>query len=86
MGQQLTARLQAAAWGKIAEKAVFFFCIRIVLCPRNEKNGVKCRKNRKKVSVNVVQNEKMKISTIAESEKNSEKSLHCAGERVKILT
>ena len=36
--------------------------------------------------VNLVQNEKMKISTIDESEKNGEKSLHCPVERVKILT
>ena len=50
------------------------------------KNGVKMWKKGKRVSVNVVQNEKMKISTIAESEKNSEKSLHCTWERVKILT
>ena len=43
-------------------------------------------KTKKKVIVNLVQKKKMKISTIAESEKNDENRLHCGVQRVKILT
>ena len=81
MGQLLTVSFQAEAQRRSQKKAVFFFC-----AWPGQKNGVKMWKKGKRVSVNVVQNEKMKISTIAESEKNSEKSLHCTWGCVKILT
>ena len=44
------------------------------------------RKRKKRGIVNLVQKKKMKISTIAESEKNDENRLHCGVQRVKILT
>ena len=44
------------------------------------------RKRKKRGIVNLVQKKKMKISTIAESEKNDENRLHCDVQRVKILT